>query len=159
MSSQPSFDLSKSVSNAPRKYKPKTQLTEEEKKSKLAGYVRIDKEFWTFVKYNSHIRYIKVTGEFVTGGFVAKNPLVIAPNAKGDQDADQASSHIKLRNSFNPKIKGYLEWMVSYKDIAHLYVKSDAVSLQLQKDLRSAVKQLNDNINKDAIFTKQATNK
>ena len=151
MATENPFDLDKKKkAGLPQKeYKAKT-YTEEEKIALLDGYLDIPADFWAFVRYGTHVRYVTKTGDFRPGGFVTRNPFDAKP--KG---AAESKRFIKMQNGFNNKVGGYAEWIVAYEDIQHLYAKPDASALTVQRMLENAVKGLNDNIKKIAIHAKK----
>ena len=89
------------------------------------------------------MRYDVKSGEFRTGGFVVKNPLeTVHPETKA------IKVFIKLQNGFNPKIKGYYQWVISYDEISKIFIKPDAGVLTTVKTLEAVVAGLNENIRK-----------
>lgn len=141
----------------PDKTYQRVPLTEEEKLEKLKGYVIVPKEFWPFVKYSTHVRYVETArkgGEFRNGGFVLNNPF--DTKVKG---GDIEKRFIKFQNNFNKSTHDHKEWIIAYEDIAYLYVKGTGVELTLQQNLQNAVTTLNENINKLAEYAKKIDKK
>ena len=127
-----------------------TPLTESEQLEKLTGYLAVPADFWPFVRYSTHVRYITTDGDFRSGGFVLKNPFDTKVQGRGAE-----KRFLKLQNGFNRSAHDYAEWIVCYDDIAYLYVKGDGADLSLKQDLETAVKGLNQNIQKLAEFCKK----
>ncbi len=123
--------------------------TEGEQLEKLEGYLAVPPEFWPFVRYSTHIRYITKAGEFRSGGFVVKNPFDTKP-----QGGTTEKRFLKLQNGFNRSAHDYAEWLCAYEDVEFLYVKGDGATLSVKNDLETAVKGLNQNIQKLASYCK-----
>lgn len=117
-------------------------LTDAEQREKLEGYMLVPKEFWPYVKYSTHVRYTRVTGEFRTGGFVVKNPFDI----KTEESVEKRC--IQLQNNFNKGGPDHQLWHVAYDDIAYLYVKGNGVDLTLQQEIGDAVAKIHANCQK-----------
>lgn len=145
------FDLSSKAGRAGpgRPYHP-TVYTAEEQAERLENYITIPKEHWALVHYGRHVRYITRAGAFRIGGFVARNPFDTA--SKG---STVKKRYIKLQNGFNPRANNYAEWLVAYEDLAALYVKPDAVSMTVQKNVEDALRTLNANVSQLAAFVKK----
>jgi hypothetical protein len=126
-------------------YKP---LSEEEQRKKLEGYIRISKEGWKYIPYNSHIRYIETAekgGKFRSGGFVGSNSIV----------SEEHGRRIKLKNSLFKNGNAYREWIVNYSDIEHIYCKISGNEFTIQQDMKTItttllaeIKALNNRISK-----------
>lgn len=127
-----------------------TPLSEDEKVAKLEGYLTVPREYWPFVRYSSHVRYITTDGDFRPGGFVAKNPF--DTKARG---GSQEKRFLKLQNGFNRAAHDFAEWVVCYDDVAYLYVKGDGGDLSVKADLETALAALNANIQKLAAYCKR----
>lgn len=128
-------------------------LTDEEKRQKLQGYVKVPREFWPFLKYSTHVRYIETAakgGEFRSGGFVLKNPF--DTKVRGGLEEKR---FVKLQNGFYKAARDHAEWIVAYEDIEHLYAKGEAVELTLQRDIQTAVAALSSNISRVAEYCKK----
>jgi hypothetical protein len=127
-------------------------LTEEEQLAKLTGYVSVPKDFWPFVKYSTHVRYVETAGKggaFRPGGFILNNPF--DTKARGGPE----KRFMKLQNGFNKSDRDYKAWIVAYEDIEYLYVKGTGVELTLQRELQMAVTALNANIARIAEYCKK----
>jgi hypothetical protein len=118
-----------------------TPLTESEQLEKLTGYLAVPADFWPFVRYSTHVRYITTDGDFRSGGFVLKNPFDTKVQGRGAE-----KRFLKLQNGFNRS---------ACSDVAYLYVKGDGADLSPKPDLETAVKGLNQNIQKLAEFCKK----
>ncbi len=125
-------------------------LTEEEKRERLEGYFQVPPDYWAYVQYSTHVRYINKEGEFFSGGFVLKNPFDVKP-----QGGDVEKRFIKLMNGFNKAAREHKEWIVAYEDIEFFYAKGSGIELALQQDLRASAEALNGNIKKVAEYCKK----
>ena len=130
----------KAIVNAPDRPVRAGTLTEAEQIEKLTGYVSVPQNFWPFVKYSTHVRYIEKSGEFRGGGFILNNPF--DTKVKGTTTEKR---FMKLHNSFNKSAHDYKAWIVAYEDIEYLYVKGTGVELALRQDLQNAVVTLSGN--------------
>jgi hypothetical protein len=142
------FDLA-GRGGGPARAHPARVWTPEEQAKKLAGYLEVRPEYWEQVRYGTHVRYYTKDGQFRTGGFVQKNPLDTKPHG-----APEEKRFMKLHNGFNEKAPGYASWILAYEDAARIFIKPDAGTLQVIKDLETAVAGLNANIRKVAEYTK-----
>lgn len=124
--------------------------TETEQREKLTGYVSVPREFWPFIKYSTHVRYIEKTGEFRSGGFVLKNPF--DTKVKGGAGEKR---FFKLQNGFNRAARDHKEWILAYEDAEYVYAKGAGVELTVHHDLQTAVKTLNANIKRLADYCKK----
>lgn len=124
--------------------------TEEEQAERLGGYLEIPPEFWSQIRYGTHVRYFTKTDGYRPGGFVVKNPLDSEAAAGGAE-----KRFMKLQNGFNDKARGYQQWVVSYADVEKMFMKPDASALVVMQSLEIAVKGLNDNIRKLADHSKK----
>lgn len=93
---------------------PKCQITDDKKRTLLVGYVVVPSDAWETIPYKSHIRYIKVDGTFVRGGFFK--------NLWTTQDGVHM---MQLENNLNRKAPGYTTWAVAFNNIRVLYKKVD----------------------------------
>jgi len=141
------FDLA--GRGGPARAHPARVWTPEEQAKKLTGYLEVRPEFWEQVRYGTHVRYYTKDGQFRSGGFVQKNPLDTKPHG-----APTEKRFIKLHNGFNEKAAGYAAWVAAYEDLERLYLKPDAASMQIIRDLETAVAGLNANIRKLAEYTR-----
>jgi hypothetical protein len=133
---------------------PSRTFTQREQEDKLTGYLEVGREVWTQIRYGTHIRYYLKTGEFRTGGFVAKNPFEVVINEDNDIEGkfpNGKKTYIKIQNGFNDKLKGFYQWVVAYDDIDKIYIKPDAGVLTMIHTLESIVNNLNENIQKLAL--------
>lgn len=124
--------------------------TEEEQLERLQGYMLIPREFWPNIKYGTHVRYIKKTGEYRPGGFILKNPFDTKPRGGSEE-----KRFMKFQNNFNSKTRGHVEWIEAYEDLEHVYAKMDAVALAMHQNMENAVTALNTNIRKLAKHAKE----
>ncbi|EXX55118.1 uncharacterized protein OCT59_012833 [Rhizophagus irregularis] len=69
---------------------------------KLTGYTIVEPKTWQYIKYGTHVRYVKNDGKFYSGGFVLKNPYDVNP--KGSPEKKQ---FMKLQNGFNNTVQDY----------------------------------------------------
>lgn len=137
----------------PIKY-PSRTFTQREQADKLTGYLEVDSNVWPQIRYGTHIRYYLKTGEFRTGGFVAKNPVEVVISEDNDIEGkfpNGKKMYIKIQNGFNDKLKGFYQWVVAYDDIDKIYIKPDAGVLTMVHTLESIVGNLNENIQKLAL--------
>uniref|UniRef100_A0A6C0I326 Uncharacterized protein n=1 Tax=viral metagenome TaxID=1070528 RepID=A0A6C0I326_9ZZZZ len=143
----------KATVNVPIKY-PSRTFTQREQADKLTGYLEVGNNVWPQIRYGTHIRYYLKTGEFRTGGFVAKNPVEVViseDNDMEDKSHNGKKMYIKIQNGFNDKLKGFYQWVVAYDDIDKIYIKPDAGVLTMVHTLESIVGNLNENIQKLAL--------
>ena len=127
--------------------------TESEQREKLVGYVSIPKHLWPFVRHGTHVRYTETAergGAFRCGGFVLKNPF--DTKVKGTTTEKR---FFRLQNGFQKNSKTYKAWITAYEDTAFLYAKADAIALTLQRDMKVAIKTLNDNMTRLAAYAKK----
>lgn len=125
-------------------------LTEDEQLEKLEGYVTVPPEFWPYVKYSTHVRYMEKSGEFRGGGFILNNPFDTKVRGSATE-----KRFFKFMNSFNKGGRDHKEWIVAYEDVQFLYVKGTGVELTLQRDLQTAVTTLSGNIQRLAEYSKK----
>jgi hypothetical protein len=133
---------------------PSRTFTQREQADKLTGYLEVGSNVWPQIRYGTHIRYYLKTGEFRTGGFVAKNPVEVViseDNDIEDKFPNGKKMYIKIQNGFNDKLKGFYQWVVAYDDIDKIYIKPDAGVLTMVHTLESIVGNLNENIQKLAL--------
>ena len=154
---------SKSKVKSESKYEPKLETKSEapkypsrtfsqrEQEDKLTGYLEVNRDVWSQIRYGTHIRYYLKTGEFRTGGFVSKNPFEVTVNSDNQPNGEEKKIYIKIQNGFNAKLKGFYQWIVAYDDIDKIYIKPDAGVLTIVHTLESIVSGLNDNIQKLAL--------
>ena len=135
---------------APDRSAAAATYTEGEQLEKLEVYLAVPPEFWPFVRYSTHIRYITQAGELRSGGFVAKNPFETK-----EQGGTTEKRFLKLQNGFNRTAHDYAEWIVAYEDVSFLYVKGDGADLSIKQDLETAVKGLNQNIQRLVDYCKK----
>ena len=133
---------------------PSRTFTQREQADKLTGYLEVGSNVWPQIRYGTHIRYYLKTGEFRTGGFVAKNPVEVVISEDNDIEGkfpNGKKMYIKIQNGFNDKLKGFYQWVVAYDDIDKIYIKPDAGVLTMVHTLESIVGNLNENIQKLAL--------
>jgi hypothetical protein len=130
---------------------PSRTFSQREQEEKLTGYLEVNREVWSQIRYGTHIRYYLKTGEFRTGGFVSKNPFEVTVNSDNQPNGEEKKIYIKIQNGFNAKLKGFYQWIVAYDDIDKIYIKPDAGVLTIVNTLESIVNGLNDNIQKLAL--------
>ena len=125
---------------------PKKAWTQGEQTERLNGYLEISPEYWDLIRYGTHVRYYTKADGYRPGGFVLKNPL----------DAKEGGKRfMKLQNGFNPKLPGYMQWVVAYDTLERVYAKPDASVHVLLCGLEDAVKKLNANIKQVATYVKK----
>jgi flagellar capping protein FliD len=93
----------------------KKELTVEQKKSLLKGYIEVPRSKWGEIPVNSHIRYIKKDGTFVRGGFVVNHWL----NKTGQP-------FIHLANGFKKSVPGYATWPMAHESAKHVFKKPNS---------------------------------
>jgi len=136
------------------KYPPRV-FSQREQEDKLTGYLEVDRNVWPQIRYGTHIRYYLKTGEFRTGGFVAKNPFeVVVSDDNSIKSNGGKKTYIKIQNGFNEKLKGFYQWIAAYDDIDKIYIKPDAGVLTMVHTLEGIVNTLNENIQKLAAAAK-----
>jgi hypothetical protein len=89
---------------------PSRTFTQREQADKLTGYLEVGSNVWPQIRYGTHIRYYLKTGEFRTGGFVAKNPVEVVISEDNDIEGkfpNGKKMYIKIQNGFNDKLKGF----------------------------------------------------
>lgn len=116
-----------------------TSYSEAERKEKLKGYLPVPRDLWPAVQYGTHVRYVKIDGEFCVGGYVQWNPETIRV---GDEDRQC----LRLMSDFSRASPRHIDWVVAYDDIETLYARGEAVEMKLLQDLRRVAEVLNTNI-------------
>ena len=91
--------------------KNKTLETEDIKKL-LVGYITVPRQNWVDIQTDTHIRYVKLDGSFVRGGFV------VSQNIKNGKYFIYLTNN--LYNSPNKK-----NWPVSFDNVSTIYKKID----------------------------------
>ncbi len=102
--------------------------TKEEIEDYLRNYIEIPKLFWNNLKYDTHVRYFKTTGEFVIGGFVYKV---------------KKNKNLEIKNGIKTTYSNFVKWTVNFKEIEKLYAKPDAITLTLYYNLIKINQQIN----------------
>jgi hypothetical protein len=103
------FDLRRPIIKL-HKAEPQVDRTS---KDKLQGYSSVDKSRWKDIPIGTHVRYVRKTGEFRSGGFVKQ----ITRNSSGD-------SMIILENDkINRGSSRYKTFPIILKDIDKIYQK------------------------------------
>ena len=143
------FDPSKYVKGSPKRI-----WTAEEQAEKLTNLIEIEECNWEHIKYGTRVQYYGADGGFRAGGSVLKNPYVYKP-----KNAEKHYTYMVLRNGFNTKEPGYVQWMVKYEDIRGMYVKPGADFMTILNMLHTAVKGLNKNIQTLATQIKMLDNR
>jgi len=119
----------------PSKAHPSTTYTHKEQEDLLHNYIAIPDDFIENIRYGTHIRYIRKSGEFRVGGYVARNPMT----------SREGKKFIVLRSSLYAKSPNTAEWTLAYDDILTVYALMDAVSLTIQRNSEEAFKTVNRN--------------
>ena len=135
------FDLSRKVAAGAVVQPLAREWTEAEQAQKLVGYIEISEPYWEHIRFNSHVRYYSKTGGFRPGGFVVENPGARVEAGS----AEPAKKVIRLKNGFTPQA---MTWAVEYDDIERIFVKADAVVLELKHDFDRALESINANMQK-----------
>jgi hypothetical protein len=144
------FDLEDRGGAGPAAPKLARVWTPEEQAEKLHGYLEIPPEYWSEVRYGTHVRYFSKAEGFRPGGFVAKNPFDTKPKGGGVE-----KRFMKLQNGFSEKAHGYAQWIVAYEDLSRVFIKPDAAVFVMLQSLEVAVKGLNENVRKVAEHSKR----
>ena len=105
----------KSVSDKSGSEKKSKKLEPEDIKKLLVGYISVNKQNWSDIPIDSHIRYVKLDGTFVRGGFLT------SINIKNGKYFMYLTNN--LYNSSNKK-----NWPVAFDNITTLYKKIDKSS-------------------------------
>ena len=105
----------KSVSDKSGSEKKSKKLEPEDIKKLLVGYISVNKQNWSDIPSDSHIRYVKLDGTFVRGGFL------VSINIKNGKYFMYLTNN--LYNSSNKK-----NWPVGFDNITTLYKKIDKSS-------------------------------
>lgn len=79
--------------------------------SKLEGYYEVPRSNWMDLPEGSHIRYVKVTGEFRTGGFIKSKDIV-------------ANTITLETDKINRSAANYKSFNVRLNDVAKVYSKT-----------------------------------
>jgi hypothetical protein len=114
--------------------------TREEIKERLRGYVPVASEHWRSIGHNSHVRFLKTSGEFNAGGFILKNPHFA--NLGGGNSRES----FRLHSSPWTTSKGHFAWNAPYADVERVYVKATGAELTIQADLAEVTRTLTGNI-------------
>jgi hypothetical protein len=117
--------------------------TKDEQAAKLEGYLEVTPPHWHRVRYSTHVRYFLKTGVFKAGGFVLNNPVELHPHGQTD-----SMRCMRLQSSFASSDAGYMQWTVSYDDMATLYIKMTADVSMVLEIMETVVSGLNENIRK-----------
>jgi len=90
---------------------------DEMEKDLLVGYVVVPTNVWETIPYKSHVRYMKLDGTFVRGGFF-----------KNHWTSKDGKSMMQLENNLNRKASTYATWAVALEGIKTLYKKCNKAS-------------------------------
>ena len=90
------------------------KITLDEQKELLVGYVIAPPESWNELPYRAHLRYIKIDGSFVRGGFF-----------KNFWKRNDGQQMMQLENNLNRKAQNYSTWAAPLSSIRTLYKKCD----------------------------------
>jgi hypothetical protein len=143
------FDLKGRKIGPERIYKDKV-YTEAEQQVNLTGYIEVPPQYWTNIKYASHIQYYTHSSGYHPGGFVLRNYQDIVDISTG-----QEKRIMRLQSSFLEKHRNYQSWILEYQDIAKIFVKADALTLVLYDMIENTIKSVNTNIKKLAEHSKK----
>jgi hypothetical protein len=132
-----------------RVYKDKV-YTEAEQVENLKGYVNIPAQYWTNVKYASHVQYYTRSSGYHPGGYVLRNFQDVVDISTGKE-----KRIMRLQSSFLEKHRNYSSWILEYEDIEKLYVKGDAVSLVVIDTINNSIKSLNSHLKRLAEHSKK----
>jgi len=86
----------------------------------LIGYVSIPQNTWAALDHGSHVRYVRLDGRFVRGGFVSGYSI------------QNGRRLLTLANGFNATSKGYSVWTIGLDSIKELHVKKASVPSALR---------------------------
>lgn len=104
-----------SVSGGKRDAIKSTKYSKDEIDKMLNGYVSLPQKSWAALDHGAHVRYIRLDGRFVRGGFVSGYSM------------QNGRRLLTLANGFNATAKGYSVWTIGLDSIKQLYVKKTAV--------------------------------
>lgn len=113
--------------------------TVEDIQEKLRSYVKVDRERYDCLEFNSHVRYFKSNGDFKCGGFVYINPKVTTEGRK-----------YMLLKSDKFRTKGAVVWTLYYDDINKLYTKTGSDYQMVLELLNKRDEENRENLNKIA---------
>ena len=130
--SQSDFELN---SQAPT-FTPKI-YTSEEIKEKLRDCIKISKENYETIEYNTQIRYYKTTGEFKGGGYIMSNP----------KTSNDGRMYLLLKSGKYGGKKNVI-WTLYYDDINQLFIKPSAEYVLIRKELDKQSADIQDAFNK-----------
>jgi hypothetical protein len=115
-----SGDIVVSVSGGHRSNIKSSKYTKGDIDKLLHGYVSIPQNTWAALDHGSHVRYVRLDGRFVRGGFVSGYSL------------QNGRRLLTLANGFNATSKGYSVWTIGLDSIKTLYVKKAFVPTALR---------------------------
>ena len=106
------FDLSRRTPAVTfKKYDEQKVATAPQVTSKLEGYYEVPRSSWMDLPEGTHIRYVKVTGELRTGGFIKSKDIVANTITLETDKVNRSAANYK---SFNVKLN----------DVAKVYSKT-----------------------------------
>jgi hypothetical protein len=110
-SSSKSGDIVVSIPSGKRSGIKSSKYSKDEIDKLLVGYVSIPQIGWAAIDHGAHVRYVRLDGRFVRGGFVSGYSM------------QNGRRLLTLANGFNATAKGYSVWTIGLDSIKFLYVK------------------------------------
>jgi len=110
------FDLTAivGIQNEEEIKKKSALITEDEQKKLLIEYVEVNKEEWSAIPNNTHIRYLRKDGAFRRGGFI-KNSWIGASGISKDKKCLQLAGTMNFKAS---------KWTICLDDIEKIWKKN-----------------------------------
>lgn len=100
--------------------------TDEQKRDMLTDYVEIPIDLLPYIRYGEYVRYETATA-FNPGGLVLKNPLVLAQGT--------GSKNVLQLHAGKIGAAGYKKWSIPYDDLRHVYIKPNAITRVMMRNL------------------------
>ncbi len=101
--------------------------TDEQKRDMLKDYVEIPLDLIEYIRYGEYVRYEVVDGTFNPGGLVFKNPMPVV-------NGGEAKKLLQL-HAGKPGAAGYKKWTVAYDQLAHVYIKPNAITRVMMRNI------------------------
>lgn len=101
--------------------------TDEQKHDMLKDYVEIPLDLIEYIRYGEYVRYEVADGTFNPGGLVFKNPMPVV-------NGGEAKKLLQL-HAGKPGAAGYKKWTVAYDQLAHVYIKPNAITRVMMRNI------------------------
>ena len=88
-------------------------ITDDEQKALIKDYIEVNKDEWSVIPNNTHIRYLRKDGAFRRGGFI-KNSWIGVNGASKDKKCLQLSASMNYKAS---------KWTICLDDIEKIWKK------------------------------------